>query len=215
MKVKKNNWIIICVQILLALLSLVALYFLLPYIFQMFNIKSYVVHSESMVHLPGEQGYFETYWQENGIDPKNLIARNGINVGDLILVRKADNYGMGDVVSFITPIGRTGRTHRIYKINATAFRDIADHCLRKDKDNLTWIVIKGLALLTTDNPESVIDADQIYQAPSYERCTHTWMPLSDIEGKVVFVFPKAGLFHLFLYPINMSVKGMEEDDEIK
>jgi hypothetical protein len=184
------------------ILIIAALYFLMPYILQLLGVQSFVVITNSLEHYSKNQAFFDSVWRSNGFDPAELPYNKGINIGDLIIIRSSKNYSIGDIIVFRTLVERGIKTHRLYKYNQTHFRDLADGCLKEEKNHTVWVVAKGEAVSSTDDPKSVTDADEIYQGPAYELCTHYWMPVSAIDGKVILVLPKAGLFHLLLNPFD-------------
>jgi len=68
-----------------------------------------VIESGSMVH----EGNFDAFWDENGLwyDERNITKeefenfnfKNGLGIGDIIVLRGKENYSLGDVIVFAVP----------------------------------------------------------------------------------------------------------------
>ena len=200
--------IIKAIRIIWVVLFLIALYFSLPYIFNILNVKLYVVTTGSMRHLRENQASFEAYWQSRGFEPEHLPYRHGIKTSDLVILDSSPDltYDVGDVAVFNTPPGGTRTTHRIYQYNSTHFRDVWDWCITKENLETTLFAVKGSLVNEVSDPESVVDPDFLYEGPGFEKCSSFyWMPVSLIEGKPLLVLPKAGLLYNKLNPRHTKI----------
>src|SRR4030042_4586908 len=189
------------------LIFILVIYFLLPYILQILGVKSAVVMSGSMTHHKEDRAFFESYWQSRGISAGKIPFSHGINIGDLVIFSAQSNYKIGDVVVFTTTASSMiTTTHRLYYYNNTNFRDIWDWCITENKSKQVFLMPSGIRIVEVTDPQSVADADLIYEGPAFEECSYNWLPVSNIKGKVLFVLPAAGLFYEKLH----SYKTQEE-----
>jgi hypothetical protein len=195
MNMKKINfskiWIL---RILWIILLLFAIYSCLPYILLIFNVKSLVVMSGSMMHPNETQKFFENYWQARGINPEKIPVRNGLNIGDLVILQTPESYEVGDVVCYSKYRGATRSIHRIWQLNNTQFRFIWDWCMSPEYFNKTiWVGVKDEKIYIYPNLSNVTGKFEVYyESEKYERCTEYWLPVSIIEGKAWMILPKAG-----------------------
>ena len=191
------------VQLSFIILFIMALYFLLPFILKIFGVPAYVITTGSMVHYSENQAFFESFWDDKGVKLSELPVKHGLNPGDLIIQESSQNYSMGDVITFKTSAKNIRQTHRLYEYNLTNFRDIQDPCIAGGKYLETvWLAVKGDIIIKIPDPNPIVKYERIYQGPAYETCTHNWLPASNIEGKVIFVLPKAGLLYQLIYPYH-------------
>lgn len=193
-------------QVLAVLFFLVLIYFLLPYILQIFGVKSFVIVTNSMEHKKiGSQAIFEEFWANRNISLEDVPFLKGFSIGDLVIIDGSpDSYSVGDVV--VTGGYADGyiRTHRMYEYNQTHFSQIADGCLNQERNSTVWLVEKRTSIVITDNPDAVDDADKIYQGPAYYKCAQPRLDSSKLSGKVVFAFPFAGQLHRMIYPYDLE-----------
>ncbi len=191
-------------RVVLILSFIVVLYFLLPYIFPVIGIDSFVITSNSMKH--SDQSFFETFWKNMSIEPENIPFRYGLESGDLLIVGPSENYNTGDVV-LIKLTEKSNIAHRIYKHNSTHFRDIGDRCMTEENLKIVSLAVDDVLVVVWDPEEVFIEPDKIYEGPYFESCTHYWMPVRYIHGKALFAIPQAGLLHMWL-------QGPEWDPEL-
>lgn len=200
MKLVKHKRII--VQVVLVFLFIIILYFLLPYILQFVGVNAHVVLTNSMEHKKVNQSFFELFWRNRSVEPTDLPYKHGFNVGDLIIVSSSQNYSIGDIIATKRPREQNIRTHRMYDYNLTHFRDIGDTCFQEKMREIVWLVVRNNTekVISTDDPESFPNAKKIYQGPAYHGCINERRPSTHIKGKIVWIFPRAGLLHILLYP---------------
>lgn len=196
---------------LIIIFFILVLYFLTPYVLPFFGIKSYIIITNSMEHKEGSQPYFEKFWQDLGTSAQNVPYKNGLKIGDLVIFWPAKGYSVGDIVYY--KLANEYRVHRIYELNQTHFKDIADGCFDEKRSETVLLVLKGYTYLKIDDPDSVEGADEIFQAPAYYTCSHGWLPLIDIVGKAVVVLPRAGMLHLKLYPFDINEYNANDFNE--
>lgn len=102
-----------------------------------------------MVHK-GDQTEFYNYWKKRGLNRTEVPFKNGLNPGDLVVVKKDNNITVGEVVVF-EKNGNTPIIHRVIekrKINGRYYYqtkgDANPYSLTFEK-NLTEKDIKGTA----------------------------------------------------------------------
>ena len=74
------------------------------------------IMSNSMEHSGFEEYYFYDYFNTinfTNAQINNLAYSDGLNVGDVILVKPMDSYEVGDVIVFISPFYPEKLVHRI------------------------------------------------------------------------------------------------------
>jgi hypothetical protein len=185
------------IQVTLFVSFLIILYFLLPYILPLLGVKSYVILTHSMAHVQENQAFFESFWENLGVDPENLPLRYGFVQGDLMIISPSENYSLGDVVVLRIPQSKTLSSHRIFKINSTHFRDIGDRCINETNLRQVELGVKGVTIAANEGEEDLKKGyEKVYEGPYYEISSHYWIPLYYIEGKAVMLLPKAGMLHL-------------------
>ena len=157
-------------QAILAILSTLILYFLLPYLLPMLGINSFVIISSSMTHP--DQEAFERFWTEHSVP--NPVLDNGFGPKDLVVLRHPDSYSVGDVVLYSEPGSAQRTAHRIFALNETHFRELGDRYITKEFEGKVALVLQE-----TGNVSN-------------------WYPRSWIDGKIAFVVPRAGIVHFMI-----------------
>jgi hypothetical protein len=183
----------------LAISFAISLYFLLPYIAPLAGADSFVVISDSMAHEADNQAFLESFWSNLSVPPGSMPFRYGFRRGDLLLIAPGESYAIGDVVVFQMPGSQTFYSHRIYKMNATDFRDIGDNYFNEsDMETGTMSVHGSVVYDDVTIQKMFLKPDFTYQGPRLERMSHYWMPQSYIKGRALVVLPGAGLLRNFL-----------------
>ncbi len=73
-----------------------------------------------------------------------------INVGDLVIVKKEDNYKVGDVISFITNENFVN-THRVISIKSNFYKTKGDNNKFNDGEEIAKSKIYGKVVLVVSN----------------------------------------------------------------
>jgi hypothetical protein len=194
------------VEVAFAVSFIIVLYFLLPYIFPIVGVRSFVINTGSMGHFEGNQSTFESFWKNKGIEPEDLPFRYGIRTGDLVVVAPSETYSLGDVVAIKKPGSRTTIIHRIYEYNSTHFRDTGDRCISEENLKTGTLAVKDLTVFWVTNPEYMLfEPDKMYEGQHFETCGHYWMPVSYIDGKALLSLRFASRLHMLL-------EGPEEEE---
>ncbi|MCK4335456.1 MAG: hypothetical protein KAW40_01900 [Candidatus Aenigmarchaeota archaeon] len=187
------------VEVAFAVSFIIVLYFLLPYIFPIVGVRSFVISTGSMGHFEGNQSTFESFWKNKGIEPKDLPFRYGIRTGDLVVVVPSETYGLGDVVAIKKPGSQSIVIHRVYEYNSTHFRDVGDRCISEEFLKTVTLAIKDRRVFWVTNPEYMLfEPDKMYEGPRLETCGHYWTPVSYIDGKAVLSLRFASRLHMLL-----------------
>jgi len=74
------------------------------------------IMTPSMEHSGNESAYFYGYYEELGYSPDSFDFSNGLNIGDVIFVKKAENYSVGEVIVFKSPYYENKLVHRVAQI---------------------------------------------------------------------------------------------------
>lgn len=75
------------------------------------------IMTPSMEHSGNESTYFVEYYENLGYSPDNFEFNNGLNIGDVILVKKVENYSVGDVIVFKSPYYENKLVHRVAQLD--------------------------------------------------------------------------------------------------
>ncbi|MFA5333624.1 MAG: hypothetical protein WC376_03955 [Candidatus Nanoarchaeia archaeon] len=74
------------------------------------------IMTPSMEHSGNESVYFYDYYEELGYSPDSFDFDNGLNIGDVIFVKKVENYSVGEVIVFKSPYYENKLVHRVAQI---------------------------------------------------------------------------------------------------
>ena len=130
------------------------------------------VYSHSMTHANAEKNHYQ--WLEKNFNySREFVCSwpfpNGIEVGDMPVVAKSDEYKIGDVVVYLIPQSRYPIIHRI---------------VAKNEDGT--FLTKG-----DNNPSLDVDCNAL-------GCKPRRVSVEQIEGRVIFIIPKLGYFKVLL-----------------
>ncbi len=75
------------------------------------------IMTPSMEHSGNEEAYFFDYYESLGYNASNFPFNKGLNVGDVIIVKKYDNYSVGDVIVFKSPYYPNKLVHRVVQLD--------------------------------------------------------------------------------------------------
>jgi hypothetical protein len=117
---------------------------------------------------------FYSFWEKLGYSRFEInnfpFSPEGLNVGDVLFVKMATNYSIGDVVAYKTFYNKT-KVHRLTAYNSTHFSTLGD-----------WF---------TTRREGMTPTKALYVKTPY-------ISTSFLEGKVIFRLPRFGLFHIII-----------------
>lgn len=139
-----------------------------------------VIESGSMIH----EGDFDKWWENFGVWYENrsitkeqfeaFSYKNGMNIGDIIVVMSSDDYKVGDVIVFSVPDEKP-IIHRIAvrKTKCNITERVRDNIYRTEEEECNFTSTKG------DNNQGQLNLElNITQ--------------DKIIGKAIFLIPKAG-----------------------
>jgi len=75
------------------------------------------IMTPSMEHSGNESAYYYGYYNNLGYDPESFGFNQGLNIGDVIFVKKYGNYSVGDVIVFSSPYYENKLVHRVAQVN--------------------------------------------------------------------------------------------------
>jgi hypothetical protein len=190
---KKWVFVIVCASLSLALL--------LPFIPLPFGIKVRVVTTNGMKHCcPETQEAFQIYWKRRGYDISNIPFSTGLETADIIFIIKGE-YSVGDVITYRKV--KQFKVHRIIEFNSTHFSTINDMVFTPEVvNNNTSILLAKCkeVMVTVLNPELMEkDKCELFNGTLIQsHYKFVDLPVSSIEGKVIFRIPKLGILHVVI-----------------
>jgi len=75
------------------------------------------IMTPSMEHSGNESIYFYDYYENLGYLADDFDFNDGLNVGDVILVKVVENYSVGDIIVFKSPYYQNKLVHRVAQID--------------------------------------------------------------------------------------------------
>jgi signal peptidase I len=75
------------------------------------------IMTPSMEHSGNESAYFYDYYESLNYSAGSFSFNDGLNIGDVIFVKKYANYSVGDVIVFKSPYYENKLVHRIAQLN--------------------------------------------------------------------------------------------------
>jgi len=75
------------------------------------------IMTPSMEHSGNEQAYYYDYYSNLGYNSSEFVFNKGLNIGDVILVKKFENYSVGEVIVFKSPYYENKLVHRIAELD--------------------------------------------------------------------------------------------------
>jgi hypothetical protein len=183
-KLKKFDFVLIVLVLLL----------MTPIIIHAMDMGLYPVISNSMFHWTphyqsiNEYDYYKT-WESEGYNKTEVDSfpiSNGFEMGDLLFTSKDDDFSIGDVVVW-NPEESGVLTHRLMRKNGTK-----------------------LGLIGDQNPVKFWEEDRSGDNDYSEivNLSLRWVDEEDVQEKVVFVIPKAGIPFLFVSCIQNPFCGL-------
>lgn len=208
---KKGERSLSLVIINVILLGIIAL-ILTPYILSLvLHITPYFIVSDSMIHVKDQNEPFYKFWQNRGYSAKdidNFPILDGLNIGDIVFIKKDPTFEPGDVVAYTLTnkvsdsalLKKRITIHRVISLNQVHFSAIGDRYINQETVSTislfrrlpdgTLILDPDLKLLKAE------EKDQLVYLPLIEFKIDNNIPISSYIGKAVLKVSKIGYFYV-------------------